>query len=263
MHDTISVAVPTRHRKHCMETFLTSFLDTTEPKRRPYIFVIHDAPDKTTPGCSINYVRDTIGEHGDSIVLPNKSSLPQLWNYGIIHTPTDWVLICNDDGIFKHGWLEHLEKQIATDRYDQINILHYGGMCIHKRMMLKIGWFDERFRGGGYEDNDWQLRISEAGLKDRVELSMDFVAMEHTSEPFNKWLAVNNTLWITEKWGRPCSDLGLDAPSQAMDWKQPSLRSRKEIDWHPLHTQLYEQKYGIKSAIDSINNSDWSKEIYH
>ena len=74
------------------------------------------------------------------------------------------MLICNDDGGFQKGWLEYLEKQIATGSFLQINLLHYGGMCIHKSLIPQIGWFDERFHGGGYEDIDWQLRISEAGL---------------------------------------------------------------------------------------------------
>ena len=64
-------------------------------------------------------------------------------------------------------------------------MLHYGGFCINRRMILKNGWFDERFRGGGFEDIDWQVRISESHLQMFVDISEDFKLVDHDDLTFD------------------------------------------------------------------------------
>lgn len=279
MHKDISVAVGTRHRYKCLKKFVKSFVDTTNRITRPHLNILHDAPDINEGLDDSRKELDNMWEgdnktiwapYGPSelgqTILPSKSSLTELWNWCIMLAPTDWVLICNDDVTFNPGWVEYLEKQIATDKYDMIHLFHYGGMCIHKRLILKCGWFDENFRGGGFEDIDYQLRISEAGLKDRVDRSHDFIRREgkievghfmnhHRDVKTNgSWSGENNAEWMCQKWGRKSQE----------DYRLPSFRKEWEQNWHPAYTRKYEEKYGIEIQFPYIGplfiNS--KKEIY-
>jgi len=209
---------------------------------------INDAPDTLH---EVNEIKGLLRVDGGVIYSPTKSSLTELWNYCLIFAPTDWVLICNDDAVFKPGWLDHLEKQIASGKYWQVNLLHYGGMCLHKSMVLRLGWFDETFRGGGYEDIDWQLRIKESGIKGQIEQKHNWKFMDHHVTTTKKWRGLNNSQWISEKWGR------------AGNWKLPSYRKRPEVDWHPTYTKKYEQKFGLKSRIPEINKMVDSGKAIH
>lgn len=247
MHKDISVAVPTRHRPICMHNFIVSFYSTVS-QRIPHVHVIHDAPE-TKPPTPSAYCVETINY--------DKSSLTELWNQCIIQSPTDWILICNDDITFLPGWLEYLEEQIATKKYLLIHLFHYGAFCIHKSLILKMGWFDERFRGGGFEDIDHMLRLSELGLKEMVDRSHDFIKNEgdveiahfikHHKKSYHNsgatqgtgWQGKNNSIFIMAKWGR----------TNNVEWRIPSFRMMPEIDWHPTVTNKYEAKFNMPAMI--------------
>lgn len=279
MHNVISVAVGTRDRYTCLKKFVDSFAHTTHRINRPQLTLLHDAPEEILELEDFQKSLEDMWEgdnrtiwspYGPSIlqniIIPSKSSLTELWNWCVMLAPTDWVLICNDDVTFNKGWLEYLEQQIATDKYDMIHLFHYGGMCIHKRLILKCGWFDETFRGGGFEDIDYQLRLSEAGLKDRIDRSHDFIRKEgkveighfmnhHRDVQANgSWSGENNADWMCQKWKRK-SPYNYSIPSFRTDW---------EWDWHPTYTRKYEKKYGFDMEFPLIGSKsiNASKEIY-
>ena len=256
MHEKISVVVPTRHRKETVTAFKTTLFKSLEGcgGEFPQLTVLYDSPDSESTTC-------LDGEHTSGLIrevwVPDKSSLTELWNLGIILSPTDWVLICNDDIEIKPGWLEYLEKTIDTGDFDLFHLFHYGAMCMHKSMICKVGWFDETFEGGGYEDVDYQLRISEAGLKNRVDQSHAFMKREgsdglhnfivcegnkeighfvdHTKHCYsqeNNWQGRNNEHWIIKKW------------RTNLNFSLPSYRTALEIDWHPAMSRKYAGKFG-------------------
>lgn len=248
MHRDISVAVPTRHRKNALFNFVRSFLKTTKGSlNRPQLNILHDSPKCFENHNSVK-TADAFADLDNvrSIILPDKSGLAELWNWCVIMAPTDWVLICNDDIVFKKGWLQYLERKIK-EGFLQINIGHYGAFCLHKSLILKLGWFDNRFLGGGFEDVSHQLRISEAGLKDYVDISNDFkkcvngidygpyVDHKKSSDNFG-WNGMNNAEWFIEKWGR----------STPWNLNIPSYRKYEEIDWYPSHTLKYTEKFDIQ-----------------
>lgn len=268
MHKLITVAAPTRHRTDKVEKFIKSLHKTTcERNNKPYVLLINDSPESENETYELRSIVGGVVPDFQVIYSPLKKGLAALWNDCVLYAPTDWVLICNDDIVFKQDWLEYLERQIATDQFDQIMIAHYGGMCIHKRMFLKLGWFEERFMGGGFEDNDWALRISESGLKDRVDMSHSFTHSEVVNAsrgwlrdvgPFADhykindgpkgtnvgWEGRNNKSFIYQKWGYSPFDPGA-----------PSFRRMYEVDWHPFHTWRWQDQYGIQSQIPTINEN--------
>lgn len=247
MHAKISIAVPSRHRPQCLEAFLKSIVSTSQSKT-PVVTVLHDSPESYDN--SMKLCDENASLHLRSVWLPDKSGLAELWNWCIMTAPTEWVLICNDDITFNHNWIEYLEDMIASQKYLMIHLFHYGAMCLSKQFVLEHGWFDERFTGGGFEDVDSQLRISEAGLKDYIDRSHDFIKRDGDIEvghfvnhlkysyKAKPWDGKNNGPWIQTKWGR------LDDTS----WSMPSFRKFPEIDWHPSYTRKYMERYGYQSV---------------
>jgi len=265
MHKDISVAVASRHRPKALTEFVKTFWETVDPLEReriPHLQVIYDKPEQpsefTWPKGAWIHMQHTTSH----IALSEKGGLAELWNWCIMLAPTDWVLICNDDVTFNEGWLDYLEETIATGKYDLIHLFHYGAMCIHKSLILKLGWFDENFRGGGFEDIDYQLRISEAGLKDRVDRSHDFIRKEGKVEVGHfinhirdvaangSWSGENNAEYMCEKWSR----------RSPYNYKIPSFRAFTETDWHPSYRRKYEEKFGMKYHLDE--NYPNAEEIY-
>lgn len=272
MHPNISVAVPTRHRHLIINKFIDSLftsisVTTAQNNKIPFLTILHDSPDNLDNNECVEDIDDIAAgcDNFRSVLIPEKSSLTELWNLSIMLSPTDWVFLCNDDIIFKPGWLEYLEEKIEEDKYLLVHLFHYGAMLFHKSLILKVGWFDERFRGGGYEDNDYQLRISEANLKDKVDRSHDFIRREggreighfidHLKYEYKgeNWQGENNYEWCSTKWGNGCN------------WRLPAIRQSEEIDWHPRYTSRYNEKFRECQKWQSIGRQSMvnCEEIFH
>jgi N-acetylglucosaminyl-diphospho-decaprenol L-rhamnosyltransferase len=117
------------------------------------------------------------------------------WNQGFQASTTQWTVFLNNDVVLPPAWLENLiafaEKEnvdVASPAtgegelgYDlaayardfmarmkdvrRKNKAH--GVCfmVHRRVMETIGSFDENFRKGGNEDEDFFIRAQRAGFK--------------------------------------------------------------------------------------------------
>lgn len=90
-------------------------------------------------------------------------SYSQLINHSIVTSPTEWVILINDRTT---PTVEEIDKMV--------NLLEKGTSCVFlynvgfmgfsKELIRKIGWWDERFTHGGWEDRDWVWRLAEANL---------------------------------------------------------------------------------------------------
>src|SRR5262245_23676709 len=143
----VTVAVPTRHRLGSLRVLVDSVLQTSIPP--PPILILHDAPEDRR---SVHWASKLAALR--NIEIPVKQSLAALWNKAIIYSSTNWVLISNDDVVFRTTWLEHLMNASNAANTKQINLCGYSAFCLHKSLIPLMGWFDERFRGGYYEDVD-------------------------------------------------------------------------------------------------------------
>jgi hypothetical protein len=90
-------------------------------------------------------------------MFPSFRGLSKLWNTCIIHSPTDKILILNDDITIENSIffdiLESYLENVAFKINDSWS--HY---FIDKNIVSDIGWFDERFLGIGEEDGDFEFR---------------------------------------------------------------------------------------------------------
>lgn len=107
------------------------------------------------------------------IFFPEQRGLSKLWNTLIIHSLTDWNLILNDDvEIISEEFFTTIDNNLTNQFPDMCRIngtfSHY---VIHKDIINKVGWFDERLLGFGEEDGDFIFRYYEIYKKNVTEWS--------------------------------------------------------------------------------------------
>jgi hypothetical protein len=91
------------------------------------------------------------------IMFPTFRGLSKLWNTCLIHSPTDKMLILNDDISINHeNFFLNLETKLDLDIF-KIN-KSWSHYYIDRKIVNEIGWFDERLLGIGEEDGDFEYR---------------------------------------------------------------------------------------------------------
>lgn len=83
----------------------------------------------------------------------------KMWNDLIIHSPTDHILICNDDIRILNckKLIDNCDNFSKNCEFFTINNC-WSHFVISKKFAIEIGWFDERFLGFGHEDGDMMWR---------------------------------------------------------------------------------------------------------
>jgi GT2 family glycosyltransferase len=76
-----------------------------------------------------------------------------------------WVLV-NDDTVFQPGALQKIADQVDTEAINFLSIMpKWSGFVLGEGAVLKAGLFDERFHPIYFEDNDYERRLMQAGVK--------------------------------------------------------------------------------------------------
>ncbi len=117
-----------------------------EPKiQQEYLIKAKDFLSKTSANSVISY-----NEH---------QGLSKCWNQLILNSQANKILILNDDVSMDRLFRLTLEPQLNF--YDNAVINRsWSHFLISKNTIKKVGWFDERFIGVGYEDGDYALRLA-------------------------------------------------------------------------------------------------------
>ena len=91
-------------------------------------------------------------------------SYSELINDSIATSKDEFIIFVNDrcfptvdEG---RKMLNHLQEGYAASF-----LWNVAYMAFSKELVRKIGWWDQRFTNGGWEDRDWMIRIAEANLK--------------------------------------------------------------------------------------------------
>lgn len=85
-------------------------------------------------------------------------SYSELINHSVATSPTEWVILINDR---THPTIDEVEKMInlLENGYACVLLYNVGFMGFSKELVRKIGWWDQRFTYGGWEDRDWVWRL--------------------------------------------------------------------------------------------------------
>lgn len=90
-------------------------------------------------------------------------SFSKLINHCVVECPTEIVIICNDRARPKKEDIERLLKLI-NEGYGFVGLYAWGFFGFKKELFRVVGFMDERFIGGNYEDCDYMRRMMEADI---------------------------------------------------------------------------------------------------
>lgn len=164
----------------------------------------------------------SMGNIGQIIVVGNNAGFAENVNAGLRAATGDVIIVCNNDVEFiQHDWLEHLLKPIE-DGYGIVSIrssdcdgwatedrleenAKFGSIwAITRESFEKIGYLDERFGMGLFEDLDYWRRAREAGVK----IAKNHAGLvEHQGKATFKEADPNNDMFMKnmfiykQKWG--------------------------------------------------------------
>jgi len=127
-------------------------------------------------------------------------SFSKLINDCVIESPTEIIIICNDKARPRK---EHIDKvlNLLEQGYGFAGLYAWGFFGFKKELFRRIGFMDERFIGGNYEDCDYLRRMMEADIAMYNTFEIDYRVMgsgwditKTKSHYDKKWEHGNKTL---------------------------------------------------------------------
>jgi hypothetical protein len=85
-------------------------------------------------------------------------SYSQMVNEAIAASPTETMVFLNDRVIPKTHEVEHM-LDLLDKGYAAASKYSVGYIAYTKELIREIGWWDERYTGGGFEDDDFVLKL--------------------------------------------------------------------------------------------------------
>lgn len=102
-------------------------------------------------------------------------SYSELINHSVATTDDEWIILINDR---THPTIYEVEKMLylLENGYACVLLYAVGFMGFSKELIRKIGWWDQRFIYGGWEDRDWIYRLKKANLAiyESIESTYDY-----------------------------------------------------------------------------------------
>ncbi len=116
--------------------------------------------------------RPQLAEISKSLILPYQSkiydgsgyeSFTKLMNECIDKSENEIIIISSDKARANYT---HIDKiiDLLNQGFGLVGLYRLGFFGFKKDLIRKIGFFDERYIGGGYEDNDFIIRMKEADI---------------------------------------------------------------------------------------------------
>lgn len=164
------------------------------------------------------------------IVHPDSyPSFSELVNTAINESEHDIVVLINDKVMPKPGDLKRMITLLSAG-FGYVGLYSVGFCALTKSLIKKIGWFDERYIGGGYEDDDFLLRLylNDIAVFDSHECEYDY-----------------DTIKTKQSVSIP---LSLSEPHFIKKWNFFDDKVVKTIK---------EENYSKYDVLDSINTSEW------
>lgn len=107
-------------------------------------------------------------------IYPQFRSLAKIWNNIIINSSNDYILILNDDEkIDSNKFFIDIEKAINTYQSSFIINNNFCHFVIKKEEINKVGYFDERFLGIGWEDSEFKKRYKKILKKEILNINIE------------------------------------------------------------------------------------------
>jgi hypothetical protein len=175
------------------------------------ICVINGYPDKTR---HLAYVKEATRwlstlDTVQYITFEDHQSLAKCWNWILIMSCAQNILFLNDDVLVRHTFRQDFENLLKKNPdFFAINS-SFSHFLLNKEIVKKLGWFDERFLGIGYEDSDYLMRLAQKNIQPKsfpCRGIVNFIAPELnpsfkniSSITSNKYSSINRE-FMEKKW---------------------------------------------------------------
>lgn len=121
-------------------------------------------------------------------------SFSKLVNDCIVQAPTEIVIICSDK---VRPTPDHIGKILALlhQGYAFVGLYYFACFAFPKQLIRQIGFFDERFIGGEFEDCDYMVRMREANVAYYLTKEVPYLWMK------SSWDNTRSRPHFIRKWG--------------------------------------------------------------
>jgi hypothetical protein len=162
-------------------------------------------------------------------------SFSKLVNSCVASADTETVILMSDKVIPTNNDVNRL-LELLNQGYAMVAFYRLAFFGFKKQLLRNIGMFDERFVGGGFEDDDFYIRLKEANLGVYITHEIPYTK---SSSGWNYNLAQGH---FVDKWGnitesgqvkRMLSEeqynynLGLEVPVEFLSWDQSVILTNK------------------------------------
>ena len=122
------------------------------------------------------------------------TSFSALVNDCVAQAPYETVIIMSDKVL---PTVENVKKLLLLleQGYAFVGLYRLGFFGFKKELLRKIGMFDERFVGGGYEDDDFYIRLKEADLAVYITHEVAY------TKSASSWDYSQSAIHFNNKWG--------------------------------------------------------------
>ena len=137
-------------------------------------FVISHRPHLFTP-IQHSILPESV-EYFDGTGYP---SFSKLVNSCVAAAGTETVIIMSDKVMPRAADVQHLLK-LLDQGYAFVALYRLAFFGFKKQLLREIGMFDERYLGGGYEDDDFYIRLKEANLASYITEEVEYAKSKST-----------------------------------------------------------------------------------
>jgi hypothetical protein len=127
----------------------------------------------------------------------NYSSISKMWNHCIEHSPTEIVIIANDKARPSYKHVKNMVELLKFG-YGVVALHCFGFFGFKKEVIRRVGFFDERYYGGGHEDVDFVRRLRDANISYYETIEVPYIKMDtswknrNTEHHVKKWGAISH-----------------------------------------------------------------------
>lgn len=119
----------------------------------------------------------------------------EMINKAIIKCPTEYCIFLSDKARPQSSKSFYKIIQLLKAGYGLVGLYALGFFGIQKEVFRRVGFFDERFLGGGQEDMDYLFRLNESNIAYYYDLEVPYLNIPSSWPPSD-----HNRALLSEKW---------------------------------------------------------------
>jgi hypothetical protein len=179
------------------------------------------------------------------------TSFSKLVNDCVANCPTEIVIIMSDK---VRPTKENVNRavELIKQGHGLVALYRFAFFGFKKELFRKIGMMDERYIGGGYEDDDYYIRLKEANISmhvtEEVFYKRSFSSWNYSKSKIHftsKWMDTTHPEWHADAKRSPAFvkraldempysemyDLGPSVPATFLNWDKSFIQPSKARGW--------------------------------